>query len=304
MVNTGLYLNTNRHIKIRVQGSNMKVWIDNTLYIDTDDATYTDGYFGLISYGVAARFDNLVVRRMPYDNEIFYIRDTEGNVIAEYDGGGKLLAEYVYANGQRIAKMNAGGDVDYYLNDHLGSARAMAGSKWSANYYPFGEIASQGGSQEDTRYDFTGKERDRGTGLHYFGARYYDPSTGGGRVAGTGDGRRETGKSIIQITKPKWGTKNAEKGSRSRLWPVVRCQWSEAERGIFKKFGVEGHRVYGLWAFRKFERAGCQIEFRPDPKASAGSNTYFFIEKFGGKIGPVWPDNCVQLWMDGKVLKI
>ncbi|MEJ2637757.1 MAG: RHS repeat-associated core domain-containing protein, partial [Calditrichia bacterium] len=97
---------------------------------------------------------------------------------AEYDGGGKLLAEYVYANGQRIAKMNAGGDVDYYLNDHLGSARAMAGSKWSANYYPFGEIASQGGSQEDTRYDFTGKERDRSTGLHYFGARYYDSEIG------------------------------------------------------------------------------------------------------------------------------
>ncbi|MEJ2627348.1 MAG: RHS repeat-associated core domain-containing protein [bacterium] len=44
--------------------------------------------------------------------------------------------------------------------------------------YPFGEIASQGGSQEDTRYDFTGKERDRGTGLHYFGARYYDAEIG------------------------------------------------------------------------------------------------------------------------------
>ncbi|OPX99526.1 MAG: hypothetical protein A4E59_00257 [Syntrophorhabdus sp. PtaB.Bin027] len=30
----------------------------------------------------------------------------------------------------------------------------------------------------DSRYDFTGQERDRGTGLLYFGARYYDPIVG------------------------------------------------------------------------------------------------------------------------------
>jgi hypothetical protein len=51
--------------------------------------------------------------------------------------------------------------------------RAMAGSGWSANYYPFGEIASQTGSEENTHFDFTGQERDRETGLMYFGARYY-----------------------------------------------------------------------------------------------------------------------------------
>ena len=94
-------------------------------------------------------------------------------MIAEYDGAGNLLSEYVYANGQRIAKMDPDGTMDYYLNDHLGSARAMAGSGWSANYYPFGEIASQTGSEEDTHFDFIGQERDRETGLMYFGARYY-----------------------------------------------------------------------------------------------------------------------------------
>ena len=99
-------------------------------------------------------------------------------MIAEYDGAGNLLSEYVYANGQRIAKMDPDGTMDYYLNDHLGSARAMAGSGWSANYYPFGEIASQTGSEEDTHFDFTGQERDRETGLMYFGARYYNPAIG------------------------------------------------------------------------------------------------------------------------------
>ncbi len=60
----------------------------------------------------------------------------------------------------------------------FGYTRAMTNSGWSANYYPFGEIASQTGSPEDTRYDYTGQERDRGTGLMYFGARYYDPEIG------------------------------------------------------------------------------------------------------------------------------
>ncbi|MEJ2627350.1 MAG: hypothetical protein P8078_02160, partial [bacterium] len=34
-VSTGLWLNTTRHIKLRVKGTNIKVWVDNTLYIDT-----------------------------------------------------------------------------------------------------------------------------------------------------------------------------------------------------------------------------------------------------------------------------
>ncbi len=88
------------------------------------------------------------------------------------------IFEYVYANGQRIVKRNPAGNVDIYLNDHLGSARVLVGSGWSANYYPFGEVASQTGSEEDTHFDFTGQERDHGTGLMYFGARYYDPQIG------------------------------------------------------------------------------------------------------------------------------
>ena len=102
----------------------------------------------------------------------------EGIVLAEYDGGGNLVAGYIYANGQRMAKVLPNGDMHYYLNDHLGSARAMLGIGWSANYYPYGEIASQSGSSEDTHFDFTGHERDSGTGLLYAGARFYEPELG------------------------------------------------------------------------------------------------------------------------------
>jgi hypothetical protein len=71
-------------------------------------------------------------------DEIYYIRDPEGNVIAEYDGTGNLRSEYIYANSQRIAKMDLYDTIDYYLHDYLGSARAMVGSGWSVNYYSFG----------------------------------------------------------------------------------------------------------------------------------------------------------------------
>ena len=107
------------------------------------------------------------------------------NVIVKYNRLGNLLAEYVCGDNQRLAKIKSNRTIDYYLNDHParsgqapGSARAMTSSGWSANYYPFGEIASQTGSPEDTRFDFTGQERDQGTGLIYFGARYLDPEIG------------------------------------------------------------------------------------------------------------------------------
>ncbi len=99
-------------------------------------------------------------------------------MLAEYDDGDNLLAEYVYANGQRVAKLTSGSGTAIYLNDHLGSARVLYGTGWSANYYPFGEVASQTGSDSDTRYDFTGQERDAGKVFLYFGARYYDPEIG------------------------------------------------------------------------------------------------------------------------------
>ena len=175
--NTGLLLNAWRHVKVKTSGDNIKVYVNGNLELNIDDDTYTGGYFSFETFGTDASFDNFVIHSRS-NNDTYYIRDVNGAVLAEYDGAGNLLAEYIYANGQRIAKLNSESDVDFYLNDHLGSARAMVGSNWSANYYPFGEFASQTGSDEDTHFDFTGHERDRDTGLIYAGARYYDAEVG------------------------------------------------------------------------------------------------------------------------------
>jgi hypothetical protein len=125
---TGKNLSTWRHVKIVANGSNIKVYVDGVFQFEVTDGIYTKGYLGLNVFGVAARYDNLTVNGNPFKDEVYYVRDLDGEVLAEYDGAGNLLADYVSANGQRIAKINPSGTVDLYLNDHLGSARAMVGS--------------------------------------------------------------------------------------------------------------------------------------------------------------------------------
>ena len=97
-------------------------------------------------------------------------------------GSGTMQEEYVYFNGQRIARRDvATGKVYYYLSDHLGSASVIADSsgnvKQQTDHYPYGGIAYTSGNDLN-RYKFTGKERDSESSLDYFGARYYASTMG------------------------------------------------------------------------------------------------------------------------------
>ncbi len=74
----------------------------------------------------------------------------------------------------------------YQLDDLLGSVNFELDDSGQIityeEYYPFGGAAVIGGTNasevERKRYRFTGKERDRATGLYYFGQRYYSPWMG------------------------------------------------------------------------------------------------------------------------------
>ena len=65
-----------------------------------------------------------------------------GQIIAESNGSGTITAEYVYLNGQPLAKIE-GANTYYYHNDHLGTPQKLTDSTgtivWSAEYKPFGE---------------------------------------------------------------------------------------------------------------------------------------------------------------------
>jgi RHS repeat-associated protein len=66
-----------------------------------------------------------------------------------------------------------------FLTDNLGTVIALTGSTGSLatsyTYEPFGSVAAAGNESANS-YQFTGREND-GTGLNYYRARYYNPTT-------------------------------------------------------------------------------------------------------------------------------
>ncbi len=167
------------------------MWVNGAHKISVVDSTYRRGDFSFDILDIAAYIDDFRISGLGSSDMVYYIRDLEGNVIAEYDGAGNMLAEYIYGNGQQVAKITPDGQIQYYLNDHpefsgqvLGSARLLYGSGWRASYYPFGEVAAQAGSVGDNHFDFTGHERNRRIGLLYPGARYYAGAKQKSRMGG------------------------------------------------------------------------------------------------------------------------
>ncbi len=105
-----------------------------------------------------------------------------GGVLAEADGTGTLVSEYVYFGGSRVARIDLpGNSVHYYLSDHLKSTSMVVNAAGTieeeSDYTPFGTEVVVAGSGVN-HYKFTGKERDSESGLDYFGARYYSNGLG------------------------------------------------------------------------------------------------------------------------------
>lgn len=99
--------------------------------------------------------------------------------IMEYSASDGKYTYFIYAGNKLVAE-EKDGVVKYYHQDHLGSTRLVTDASRNVvatyKYKPYGEVESHTG--EDIKYGFTGKEEDSGTGLKYFGARWYDPETG------------------------------------------------------------------------------------------------------------------------------
>ena len=81
-----------------------------------------------------------------------------------------------------------GKTVKYYHVDAVGSVRVVTDGSGAIverhDYLPFGEECTTGGCASNPALSggeprkYTGKERDKETGLDYFGARYYGAKTG------------------------------------------------------------------------------------------------------------------------------
>src|SRR6202165_1094511 len=103
-------------------------------------------------------------------------------IVAESDLTGNLQSEYIFFDGERVARRDFPDNaVSYYFSDHLKTASVVTDSagniKSESDYYPWGGEL-QFSNNDSNHYKFTGKERDAETGLDYFGARYYSNGLG------------------------------------------------------------------------------------------------------------------------------
>jgi len=95
-----------------------------------------------------------------------------------------VWSAYYYLGGQRVAlrqgAVGQAGTVYWLHADHLGStsevSTATASLSERERYFPYGQVRYSSGTLPTT-YTFTGQRLD-GTGLLYYGARYYDPRIG------------------------------------------------------------------------------------------------------------------------------
>jgi RHS repeat-associated protein len=99
-----------------------------------------------------------------------------GETLVESDVAGSFQNEYVFFNGQRVARRElATNNVHYYFSDHLGTHSIVTDANGNiedeSDYYPYGgeQVITNSVPQN---YKFTGKERDTESGLDNFEARY------------------------------------------------------------------------------------------------------------------------------------
>jgi RHS repeat-associated protein len=113
-----------------------------------------------------------------------YLNDPSGmgNILAEFDSTGHLIAHYTYGV-DLVSSIPAGGTAVYYHFDGSGNTTQMTNTSGavvnSYSYLPFGEklTASAGASNPFTyvgQYGVT----DEGSGLYYMRKRWYHPTLG------------------------------------------------------------------------------------------------------------------------------
>ncbi len=113
----------------------------------------------------------------------YYVRDISGKEIAIYSGSS--LTQWNIWGLDNVGKINSDTTRNYYLKDHLGSIRVVLNSTntvISANDYDcWGyPLENRTYQPENSKYKFTGKERDKDleNNYDYFGVRYYDSRIG------------------------------------------------------------------------------------------------------------------------------
>ena len=111
-----------------------------------------------------------------------YLYDPAGNVVAETDGSGAVVARFAYDDQGHLALVEKGSQTYRVIVDQVGSPRlvidtASGAIAESIDYDAWGMITHDS-APGFIPFGFAGGLVDPDTGLVHFGARDYDPSTG------------------------------------------------------------------------------------------------------------------------------
>jgi RHS repeat-associated protein len=110
----------------------------------------------------------------------YFIYNQQGQLITESAGDGTIQAEYIYLNGQPIAKIDSNG-ISYIHIDHLGTPVMMTDATkakvWEIETGPFGDVAIVTGTAS-LNIRFPGHHFDQESGLNYNYFRDYSPGIG------------------------------------------------------------------------------------------------------------------------------
>jgi len=143
--------------------------------------TYDSGNRLLTAGGVTYTYDGDGKRVMKSNGTLYWI-GPGWEPLLETDLAGSATAEYVFFNGERVARMDQPNNFPkYYFSDHLGSTdivtNATAGILRESDYVPYGgEVVISG--TDPNHYKFTGKERDSESALDFFDDRHYSYGLG------------------------------------------------------------------------------------------------------------------------------
>lgn len=105
----------------------------------------------------------------------YFFYNHDGQLLYTYDASSGVGTDYMYLNGQLIARTTTNGTITYLLTDRLGTPVREMGSSGQVTqsfmYRPFGQLFS---GVNQSQPGFTGHMNDAETSYTYMQARYYD----------------------------------------------------------------------------------------------------------------------------------
>jgi RHS repeat-associated protein len=104
-----------------------------------------------------------------------------GNIWADLNSSNQVQTRRAYLDAMDavFARISSSGYVNWYLTDHLGSVRGLAGNAGALDdalsYNVWGSVTSESTPANADRYKYAGYELDPSTGLYHVRARWFDP---------------------------------------------------------------------------------------------------------------------------------